>query len=227
MATKKESKAVVLHEEMVSLGDLKPHPKNYKKHPEDQMTHLVASIKQLGMYKNVVVARDKTILAGHGVVEAAKRAGLDKIPVRVLEVDPDSTPALKILANDNELGHFADIDDFGLADILKEIKEFDPEGLLGTGYDDKSLANLFMVANPESKVKNMDEAAQWVGMPEYDPADDPYKLVINFETEQQQRKFLQKIGCKTISKKMGKVVSIRWPLSQKQELKSIKFREKK
>ncbi len=62
---------------VVPIAELKPHPRNYKKHPADQLAHLEASLKQYGQFRNVVVARDSTILAGHGVVAADAAAALE------------------------------------------------------------------------------------------------------------------------------------------------------
>src|SRR4029450_12354387 len=87
--------------ETVPLADLRPHPRNYRSHPPEQIAHLAESIRANGVYRNVVAARDLTLLAGRGVFEAAAPLGLETIPVRVLPLDPLSPPALKILAGDN------------------------------------------------------------------------------------------------------------------------------
>lgn len=62
----------ILETKKIDISSLKPHPKNYRQHPEDQLAHLVRSIKQNGVYKNIVVSSDMTILAGHGIAEACK-----------------------------------------------------------------------------------------------------------------------------------------------------------
>ena len=56
--------------ESVAIETLKAHPKNYKKHPIKQLEHLMKSIEEHGFYRNVIIAKDSTILAGHGVVQA-------------------------------------------------------------------------------------------------------------------------------------------------------------
>ena len=63
---------------MTSVEDLTPHPQNYRDHPQDQIAHIVRSIEEHGFYRNVVVAKDNTILAGHGVVQAAQQLGMKK-----------------------------------------------------------------------------------------------------------------------------------------------------
>ena len=59
--------------ELLPLAELRPHPRNDGTHPPDEIAHLKASITTHGVYRNVVVAQDGTILAGHGVI--AGRAG--------------------------------------------------------------------------------------------------------------------------------------------------------
>jgi hypothetical protein len=117
--------------EQVPLDQLHPHPRNYRSHPEDQLLHLVESIKVNGVYKNVVATRDGTLLAGHGVVEAARLAGLTSVPVIRLDLDPESAAALKILVADNEISHLGEVDDRHLSELLREIGE--TTGLLATG----------------------------------------------------------------------------------------------
>lgn len=141
--------------EIVALDSLKAHPGNYRAHPPDQREHLLSSIRQHGFYRNVVVARDGTILAGHGVVEAARDAGLAEIPVVRLDLDPDSPDALKVLTGDNEIARLALVDDRQLAELLRSVRATSAEGLLGTGFTDEALedelARLFaQVTAPDS-----------------------------------------------------------------------------
>ena len=58
--------------ELVSIDQLKPHPRNYKTHTPEQIEHLIQSITEHGILRPVIVARDGTILAGHGIVEAVR-----------------------------------------------------------------------------------------------------------------------------------------------------------
>jgi len=152
--------------ETVAVGDLKPHPKNYRGHPESQVKHLMKSIEEHGLYRNIVVAKDLTILAGHGVATAVTRLGLPEVQVIRLDLDADDPRALKILAGDNEIAHLAHVDDRALTELLKDIGN--TGGLLGTGYDSQMLAALVMVTRPASEIKDFDAAAEWLGMPEYE-----------------------------------------------------------
>lgn len=201
--------------ELVPLERLRPHPQNYCQHPEDQLVHLVQSIKANGLYRNVVVAKDWTILAGHGVVEAARRAGLEQVPVVRLNLAPTSTAALKVLAGDNEIGRLRDTDDRALTEILRQIKEDDGVvGLLGTGYDDVMLAGLVMVTRPVAEIKDFNAAAEWVGMPEFDPGTPSYTISIVFRTEKERDDYIAKNGMAEIKFRKfrnGQIMTTAWP----------------
>lgn len=128
--------------ELVPLSSLKPHPRNYRSHPEEQLKHLCESIRRHGFYRNVVCAKDLTILAGHGVALAAAKLGIASVPIVRLPIAADSPQALKVLAADNETPRLSDNDDLVLAGLLRDIRDRDEFGLLGTGFDDESLAAL-------------------------------------------------------------------------------------
>ena len=141
---------LVIHPiEVVAIDLLKPHPQNYKSHPEAQLVHVGESLRENGFYKNVVTARDGTILAGHGVVNAARQKGAKRVPIVRLDIDPDSPQAFRIIAGDNEMARLAVTDDRALALILKRVNETDL-GLLGTGFDDKAFAAL-LASLPEER----------------------------------------------------------------------------
>jgi len=213
--------------ELVLLGDLKPHPRNYQEHPPDQIEHIIESIRENGIYRNIVITRENTILAGHGVVKALIQMGRETAPAIRLDLDPNSPQALKVVAGDNEISHLAMRDDRALTELLKQIKEQDPVGLLGTGYDELMLTSLVMVTRPQSEIGDFDEAAEWVGMPEYDPGSQIYRLTISFMSEEERSAFLEKqMGIKgEIVQARGKNnLSTWWPPRDKtDDLLALRF----
>lgn len=223
------SEDAVLHDvRLTALSDIHAHPQNYREHPDDQLEHLAQSIREHGFYRNVVVANDGTILAGHGIVEAARRLGMTAVPVAHLTLAPDDPKALKILAGDNELGRLAEIDDRQLSVILKQIQETDPIGLLGTGYDEMMLAALVLTTRPASEIATMDEAAHWVGMPEYEAGDKLVKLILNFETSEARDEFVTMIGGddfahKRVGEPNKEVWILRWPLAGREDPSAFRF----
>jgi ParB-like chromosome segregation protein Spo0J len=125
----------------VALADIAPHERNYNRHPADQVKRIAASLRKFGQVRSIVVWRN-TILAGHGVVEAARSFGWKEITADVL---PDTYPehlALAYVAADNELARLGDPDQAALAAILQESAAADVELLEAIGYGEAELERL-------------------------------------------------------------------------------------
>ena len=212
-----------LKTETIAIADLRSHPRNYRGHPDDQVEHLKESIRRHGIYRNIVVARDGTILAGHGVVLAARRMGYTQVPAVRLDVGPNDLAALKVLAGDNEIAHLSEIDDRLLSEILKEVKDSDVAGLLGTGYDEKMLANLVFVTRPESEIADFNEAAEWAGMPGYEEGQDPLKVIVSFRNEGDREAFVKHVNVAVLTRK-GSVWSAWWPPKEREDAASLRFK---
>lgn len=213
--------------EQAPLSSLHAHPRNYRKHPPDQLEHIKTSILQNGFYRNIVVAKDNTILAGHGVAEAAKLLGIETVPVLRIPIGPDDPLALKLLTGDNEISHLGEQDDRLLTEILREVMKSAPDGLKGTGYDEKMLAALVMVTRPASEIRDFDAAAAYVGMPEYDAQGErPFgKVIVTFRTLEDIKAFAEKLGVKTPDKiEQAKYVwTFWWPERKPDDLNAVRF----
>ncbi len=187
------------------IDALTPHPKNYRDHPAEQIAHIAESIRANGFYRNVVVARDNTILAGHGSVLAAKEAGLESVPVVKLDIEPDSTAALKILAGDNEVARLGIVDDQAFAEILRGIvaDDEDLDNLFGTGLDKDQYEYVTGVADGDIvPVEGVDPYAEWEGMPAYDHSDQTSfrRLIVHFKDQESLEAFAGRVGCKLTDK---------------------------
>ena len=125
----------------VPLATLQPHPRNYNRHPADQVRKLAKSLGKFGQVRSVVIWRG-TILAGHGVVEAARSLKWTEIRADVLPDDYPEHLALAYVAADNELARQGDPDMAQLAAILEESKTADAELLEAIGYSDAEFAAL-------------------------------------------------------------------------------------
>jgi ParB-like nuclease domain len=207
----------------VDIGELRPHPRNYRAHPPDQLEHICRSIELHGFYRNVVIARDGTVLAGHGVVEAARRLGRSAVPVYRLDVAPNSTAALQVLAGDNEISRLAEIDDRALTELLRELSETDGlDALLGTGFDELSLAALALVTRPASELADFDAAGEWAGLPDFAAGDPVPSLTVKFETEDDRTKLLADLGIEHVSR-AGGGWSCWWPDRPLADTTAVRF----
>ena len=171
-----------------------------------------------------MIARDDTILAGHGVVLAVKRMGLSEVPVYRVDVEPDSVEAIQILTGDNEMGNLAVVDDRALSELLRELAVDDIANLLGTGFDELSLAALAMVTRPASELADLDEAGEWLGLPGFAKADDVPTLLVKFDSDDDRRRFLEEIayGPERVSR-IGGGHTIWWPDRPQNDLQSLRF----
>lgn len=211
--------------EEVPLSELTPHPRNYRSHPDDQLEHIVQSIKTHGFYRNVVVARDNVILAGHGVVQAARKLRKKTVPIIRIDIASDDPRALKLLAGDNEIGNLADDDDRKLTEMLKEL--MDTIGLEGSGFNAEQLAALALVTRPSSEFASANEAALWAGLPEFEEGGIPIRLVIGFKTEADRARFVEQFKVRIDKSAIkGQTWSTRWPWTDREKTASVKFSTK-
>jgi hypothetical protein len=214
------NRSLLRQSETVEISTLTPHPRNYQKHPEEQLNHLRESIVEHGLYRNVVIAKDSTILAGHGVVEAARSLNLKEVPVIRLNITPDSPKALKVLAGDNEISKLGEVDDRMLTELLKEVSEVDE--LLGTGFDEAQLASLVMISRPTTEIRSMDEAAEWIGLPEFQSSSRPFSLVLNCKSQKERDELVNKMDL-FVGVTRGRVVSCLYPPVPKRDRQAHKF----
>jgi hypothetical protein len=164
--------------EMVAPSKLTPHPDNYREHPPEQIKQIRTSIREFGIYKNVVCADDYTLLAGHGVVRGADEEGYDEIPVYRLDVNPQSALAYKLIAADNELPRLSEDNDEQLANLLKSVRNSPDTSLDGTGFDDYDFdALLDDTREPPSEDEGEREETESrytdkIDTPTYEPSDE-------------------------------------------------------
>ncbi|MCK1314481.1 MULTISPECIES: DNA methyltransferase [unclassified Bradyrhizobium] len=67
--------------EHLPIAELKPNPANARRHSRKQLHQITASIREFGFNSIVVVDEEAMILVGHGRVEGARMAGLERVPV--------------------------------------------------------------------------------------------------------------------------------------------------
>lgn len=118
----------------MSIKDLKPYKKNAKKHTAEQINRIAESIKEFGFKSPVLIDQCNCVVAGHGRVMGAKKAGLKEVPViRISDLTEDQVKAYRLV--DNKLNESEW--DYNLLD--EEIKEFfknDAFDMSVFGFDD-------------------------------------------------------------------------------------------
>jgi len=211
--------------EVVALSELKPHPRNYVGHPDDQLEHIVKSLKEHGLYRPVVTARDGTILAGHGVVAGARKLGWTEIAIKRLDIGPLDGRALRLLVADNHIRQLGEPDDRALSELLKEIKEVDIDGFLGTGFDEAMVAALVYTTRNAAEIGSAEAAAEWIGMPEYENPKELIQFKLFFRSLEDRDACLRRLKLKPLQGKLEKAQSYWWPDQGMRDLKAVRFED--
>jgi hypothetical protein len=110
--------------------ELKPHPMNPKLHTEEQIGHIVESIKRFGFTQPVVCDENYTILVGHARTQAAKKLQYKKIPVLIKRGLRESEKLALCLA-DNQIAAQTPLDLLKVEQILGDLRadEYETESL--------------------------------------------------------------------------------------------------
>jgi len=121
------------------IDSLTPWDRNPRRN-DGAVESVAHSITRFGFGAPIIArASDRVIIGGHTRYKAAQKLGLDKVPVRFLDLDPAEAAALALA--DNKLGELAEWDDAGVAAILAEL-EAQGAPIDGLGWDDDELMAL-------------------------------------------------------------------------------------
>jgi hypothetical protein len=128
------------------LDRLVPFARNARTHSDEQVAQIAASIAAFGFNNPVLVDTNAGIIAGHGRFLAARKLGLDDIPVVVLDHLSETQKRAYILA-DNRIGENAGWDEDVLAAELGELQSADWRLDL-LGFSEEEVARLLAEAEP-------------------------------------------------------------------------------
>ena len=146
MAEKSSTAAI----EQIAPGLLTPWARNARTHSKKQIRQIADSIRTFGFTNPILIDGKKTILAGHGRVEAAKLIGMTTVPCIRLE---SMTPAQKraYVIADNKLALNAGWDEDLLAEELKTLLLTDDLGfdIGATGFSIPEIDSLVDGLTPE------------------------------------------------------------------------------
>lgn len=129
------------YDELLDIEKVVGNPRNPNKHPKKQVEMLAKIIKATGWRANITISRlSGFVVKGHGRLEAAIKAGCEKVPVEYQNYTSEAEEYADLTA-DNRLAELSDMDNTMLADILAEIDtgEF-PLDL--TGYTEEDLEGI-------------------------------------------------------------------------------------
>lgn len=126
--------------EQRKVVDLIPFARNSRTHSDEQVAQIAASIREFGWTNPILIDGENGIIAGHGRLAAARKLGMDAVPVIVLDHLTDAQKRALIIA-DNKLALNAGWDHDLLSSELEGLRDDDFDLKL-LGFNEDELAAL-------------------------------------------------------------------------------------
>ena len=162
-----------------SIKDLKPYKKNAKKHPKEQIERIANSIKEFGFTQPVIIDKDNYVVAGHGRILGAKKAGIKNIPTVCLEdLTEEQIKAYRLVDNktnesdwdfsllDEELGILAqdiDMELFGF-DMIMTDEELEEEKKKKVEFEIKEKYEVHIICKDEKQMEQVYNKTKGLGV---------------------------------------------------------------
>ena len=132
-----------------AVDKLIPYAKNARTHSDEQVAQIAGSIKEFGFNNPILVDKDNSVIAGHGRLMAARKLGMDKVPVVELQHLTESQRKAYVLA-DNRIALNSGWDTSMLSLELQDLKDDIDLSLLGFDPDE-----LDALLNPIEETKGL------------------------------------------------------------------------
>lgn len=142
-----------------TVDALIPYARNARTHSDEQVAQVAASIREFGFTNPVLVDPQGGIIAGHGRVLAARKLGLEVVPVRVVGEDWSEAKKRAYILADNKLALNAGWD----FDLLRtELQDLDTGeiDLSLTGFSSEELEQMLTWAPPNDGLTDPDDAPE-------------------------------------------------------------------
>ena len=158
--------------ERIEIAKLSGDPANARKHNEQNIATIVASLKRFGQQKPIVIDLSDCVRAGNGTLEAARSLGWTHLDC--VRTDLKGSDAIAYAIADNRTAELAEWDDDVLAATLEGLQL---EGLLDSaGFSDDELSELMKEIELEGDGTTGEIVEDEVPEPPIDPITKPGDL---------------------------------------------------
>jgi len=210
--------------EIQKISDLTPDDKNYNRGTEFGGAIIEKSLRRLGAGRSILLDKKGRIIAGNKTVENAAQVGIEDVivvqttgkqivAVQRMDLDLDTKRGREMALADNATS--------------KANLDWDFDAIKGDGWDQTELDEWGVKdwRNIEAVEKVNGGSDEWVGMPEFEAEQNPYKIIINFENEDDRNDFLKIFKIPYFIKKESKAWTTWFPFRERDDLKSLKYGE--
>jgi ParB-like chromosome segregation protein Spo0J len=140
----------------VPIEELRQAPRRVRRAESAQVARIRVSIEKFGVCQPILISKDRTIVHGHGVVEAARAAGLTEIPV--IFVDHLSLTEQRLLSITlNRLGETGQWDEEALRIEFAELIDLG-EDVVVSGFEEAEIDFLLLDDESDDGVGEVDLA---------------------------------------------------------------------
>ena len=145
------------------IGRLVPRALNPRTHSDQQVAQVAASIREFGWTNPILVGAEADVIAGHARLMAARKLGMEEVPVIVLRHLSEAQRRALVIA-DNQLALNAGWDEESLRLELTLLQAADYDlGLVG--FDDDELARLLEKQDAQAGLTDEDNVPDLCGDP--------------------------------------------------------------
>lgn len=150
------------------VADLVPYERNSRQHPADQVDGIAASIAEFGFVAPIIVdAKRGRIAAGHGRLLAARKLGMERVPVVAVDHLSEAQFRAYVIADNKH----TDNSFFDEGVLAAELADLHAEGfdLSPIGFTDEELAALLPELDEDQGEPTVDDPDE-APAPPADPA---------------------------------------------------------
>ena len=195
----------------LKINEIQSNVSNPRIIKDQKFKQLVKSIKdfpEMLELRPIVIDENNIILGGNMRHKACIEAGLKEVPVKVakgLTVEQKQ----EFIVKDNV--------SFGEWDWAMLGNEWDSTHIKDWGLDVWQ-----NIDDDINKVNRGDENSEWVGMPEFEAADNTLKIIIHFENEQDRETYAKEHNLQ-FTKKLPTAWATHYPYEGRKDVNSLKY----
>ncbi len=180
----------------VPVGELQEWKDNPRQNDE-AAEKLCALIQEHGFVNPIIATRDGTIRAGHTRLKAAKKMGLEKVPVIFVDFDSEADAEMFAIA-DNRASEWAKWDKDLLSKIFSQLEEgavVKKERIArASGFQEIELEGLSAVSDGYAAKSFSDIALEFEKGEPTAKKEQEHWLWVKFPTEEEKDAVIQKVG---------------------------------
>src|ERR1019366_815577 len=133
--------------EDVAIDRLRPDPANPRRIEKDEVEALIRSIRQYGFVQPIVATRDRTVVAGHQRLIAARRLGHQTVPVIFVDLSTAAARTLGLALNKIS-GRW---DEQLLANLIADLQDAPGLDLSLSGFGEDEITSLLRSLDAREK----------------------------------------------------------------------------